>query len=93
MGTVEQAPDEPPNDGFVRIWPPPGETGPTLNFAYKRAFTPPIWPSAAGAQNATQHLDIGADDLDAAETWAIEAGATRDEHRCGAVRCGAVRGI
>lgn len=82
MGTVEQpAPGEPPNGGFARICPPPGEVGPTLNFEYERQFTAPVWPSAAGQQNATQHLDIGVDDLDAAAAWAIDAGARFAEHQ------------
>ena len=48
----------------------------TLNFEYERHHTPPIWPSTEDGQNATQHLDIEVDDLDAAVRRAVELGAT-----------------
>ena len=34
-----------------------------------------MWPSAEGGQNATQHLDIWVQDLDAATEWATSVGA------------------
>jgi len=39
-------------------------------------YAPPVWPSAAGKQQITQHLDIAVTDLDEAVTWATNAGAT-----------------
>ncbi len=82
MGTVEEPKgNEPAHGGFARICPLEGETAPTLNFEYEREFTSPVWPSVAGGPNATQHLDIGVDDLDAAAAWAIECGATLAGHQ------------
>jgi len=56
--------------------PPPGAVGPTLNLEYEAQFVRPTWPSVAGKQHITQHLDIAVTDLDAAVAWAAEAGAT-----------------
>lgn len=69
-------PGNPPEDGWAQIRPPGGTTGPTLNFEYEAAYTPPVWPSAAGRQHITAHLDIAVGDLDAAAAWATQAGAT-----------------
>jgi len=51
----------------------------TLNIEYERHFTRPTWPSTADGQNATLHLDIAVDDLDAAVAWAVNAGAALAE--------------
>jgi catechol 2,3-dioxygenase-like lactoylglutathione lyase family enzyme len=69
-------PGEPPEAGWAQLRPPPGQDGPTLNFEYEAEFTRPVWPSAAGGQNATQHLDIAVGELDETVAWAIDAGAT-----------------
>ena len=50
--------------------------GPTLNFEGEVQFRRPVWPAVPGGQNATEHLDIRVEDLDAAAAWAVEAGAT-----------------
>jgi hypothetical protein len=42
---------------------------------YEAQYTPPVWPSEPGKQHITVHLDIEVRDLDAAVSWAIEAGA------------------
>jgi catechol 2,3-dioxygenase-like lactoylglutathione lyase family enzyme len=68
-------PGMPPEDGWAQIRPRPGEEGLTLNFEYETKFTRPVWPAADGAQNATQHLDIGVADLDETVSWAVAAGA------------------
>jgi catechol 2,3-dioxygenase-like lactoylglutathione lyase family enzyme len=69
-------PGDPPAAGWAQLRPPAGRTGPTLNFEYEAEYTRPVWPSEAGRQHITQHLDIQVEDLDAAVAWAVEAGAT-----------------
>ncbi len=63
---------------WVRLRPPNGGTG--LSFQTEPDHVPPVWPPAPGEQQMMMHLDIGADDLDRAGAWAIEAGATPAEH-------------
>lgn len=46
-----------------------------VNFETEVQWTAPTWPSVAGRQTATQHLDIRVDDLDAATGWALGCGA------------------
>ena len=41
----------------------------------------PAWPATPGRQQMMVHLDVAADDLDAAVTWALEGGATLAEHQ------------
>jgi catechol 2,3-dioxygenase-like lactoylglutathione lyase family enzyme len=74
-------PGAPPEDGWAQLRPPDGEIGPTLNFEYEAAYTPPVWPSIAGLQHITAHLDIEVEDLDAAVGWAVEVGARLAEHQ------------
>ena len=69
-------PGFPPEDGWAQVRPRDGRTGPTLNFEYEARYSPPVWPSEAGKQHITVHLDIAVNDLDAAVAWAIESGAT-----------------
>ncbi len=69
-------PGMPAGDGWAQIRPPAGQSGPTLNFEYEAEFTRPVWPSEAGAQNATQHLDIAVAELTETVRWALESGAT-----------------
>jgi catechol 2,3-dioxygenase-like lactoylglutathione lyase family enzyme len=75
--------DDPPrgdDPGWAQLKPAAGGTpGPTLNFEGERRFQRPVWPSAEGAQNATQHLDIWVQDLDAATAWAVSIGAVLAE--------------
>ncbi|WBQ03336.1 VOC family protein [Kribbella sp. CA-293567] len=66
-------PGNPPTDGWAQIR---NATGPTLNFEYEAEWAAPEWPSRAGAQHATQHLDIHVNDLAAAVEHALTAGAT-----------------
>src|SRR5215467_11962238 len=58
-------PGEPPTAGWAQIRSTDGSHGPTLNFEYEKQWARPIWPSEAGEQHATQHLDIRVSDLDA----------------------------
>jgi hypothetical protein len=70
-----------PKGGWAQLRPPDGEIGPTINIEEDRSHARPVWPSRAGEQTATMHLDIGVDELDAAVAWALEAGATEAEHQ------------
>ena len=69
--TVETA-----DDGWalVRV-----EGGLSLGFERERHFRRPVWPSAAGEQTASQHLDVRVDDLDAAVRHAVACGAVLAE--------------
>lgn len=67
---------DPAQGGWAQVRPPDGEPGPTLNFEYERHFSRPVWPSVAGGQTASQHLDIEVTDLGAAVEWAVTQGAT-----------------
>jgi catechol 2,3-dioxygenase-like lactoylglutathione lyase family enzyme len=68
--------DEGPEGGWAQLSPPEGDAGPTINIESDRAYERPVWPSKAGEQHATMHLDIGVDDLDEAVAWTLQAGAT-----------------
>ena len=77
--TAEEGPPPgaPPEDGWAQVRPPEGTAGLTLNFEYEAQYSRPQWPSQAGRQHITQHLDIAVEDLDAAVAWAEQAGATQ----------------
>ena len=68
-------PDDPSRGGWAEIRSDQPGQGPTMAFEYERHFTRPSWPSTADGQNATVHLDIAVEDLDAAVAWAVSAGA------------------
>ena len=74
-------PGHPPEDGWAQLRAAQGEDGPTLNFEYEAQYTRPVWPSVAGEQQITQHLDIAVTDLDASVGWALEQGATLAEYQ------------
>ncbi len=74
-------PGFPPEDGWAQLRPPPGEQGPTLNFEYEEQFTRPVWPSVAGEQHITEHLDIAVTDLEGSVGWALEQGATLADYQ------------
>jgi catechol 2,3-dioxygenase-like lactoylglutathione lyase family enzyme len=80
---VEEAgrPGFPPEDGWAQLRPPAGQPGMVLSFEYEAEYTRPTWPSEAGKQHTTVHLDIAADDLDAAVVWATEAGAVLADYQ------------
>ncbi|MBO0836616.1 MAG: VOC family protein [Actinobacteria bacterium] len=73
--TEAARPGNPPEDGWAQLRPPTGEQGPTLNFEYEAQYRRPVWPSVAGQQHITQHLDIWVTDLEGSVAWAIEQGA------------------
>jgi catechol 2,3-dioxygenase-like lactoylglutathione lyase family enzyme len=68
-------PGFPPEDGWAQVRPAAGDEGPRLNFEYEAEYTRPVWPSVAGEQHITEHLDIAVTDLDSSVTWALEQGA------------------
>lgn len=72
-------PGYPPEDGWAQVRPPAGKIGPNLNFEYEAEYRRPTWPSEAGKQHITIHLDIAVTELDAAVAWAVEAGAALAE--------------
>ena len=63
--------DEP---DWVTLRPEDGGAG--LSFQREPAYVRPTWPSTADAQQMMAHLDIRVDDLDAAVTHAVAAGAS-----------------
>ena len=68
--------DEP---DWVRLVPPDGGTG--LSFHIDPDYVAPVWPSAPDRQQMMVHLDVRADDLEAAAAWAVQLGATPAEHQ------------
>ena len=68
--------DEP---GWVKLKAPGG--GPGLSFQTETAYARPTWPAGPGDQQMMVHLDIRVDDLDAAGTHAVAAGATLAEYQ------------
>jgi hypothetical protein len=73
------APGDPPGSGYALVCPPDGVAAPALNFEYDRNYRRPVWPTEAGRQIPTIHLDLGVDDLDVGVAWAIECGAQAAE--------------
>lgn len=59
---------------WVLIGDPGGGT--RLSFQTEPDYRPPVWPERPGQQQKMLHLDIRVDDLDAAGSHAIAAGAT-----------------
>lgn len=79
---------EPPSAGWAQIRPAEGAVAMTLNFEWDEHFVPPVWPTTPPAsppdelpQQAMAHLDLLVDDLDEAQGWAIECGATTHDHQ------------
>ena len=71
---VEQ--DEP---DWVKLTAPDG--GPGLSFQTEANYVPPKWPTSSSDQQMMLHLDIGVDDLEAAVTHAVAAGAVLAEYQ------------
>lgn len=71
----EPAPGEPPEAGYALVCPPEGVVEPALNFDYQVGHRRPVWPTVAGEQIPTMHLDVTVDDLDVAVAWAVDCGA------------------
>jgi catechol 2,3-dioxygenase-like lactoylglutathione lyase family enzyme len=60
---------------WATLRPADGSTG--LSFQLEPDHVPPVWPPEPGTQQMQIHLDLQADDLDAACAVAEEAGARR----------------
>jgi catechol 2,3-dioxygenase-like lactoylglutathione lyase family enzyme len=67
----EVASDQPDD---VILKPPGGGAG--LSFQTERAYVRPAWPAGPGDQQMMMHLEIRVNDLGAAVTRAVAAGAT-----------------
>ncbi len=50
-----------------------------LAFQTNEGYRPPVWPAAPGDQQLQLHLDVAVDDLDAAVSDAVAAGARLTE--------------
>ena len=74
-------PGAPADSGYALVCPPDGVEGMALNFEYDAHYQRPTWPSVAGEQAITQHLDVGVTDLESAVSWAVECGATTADHQ------------
>ena len=68
-------------DGWVAMRDPAGGVG--LNFQAEAWYEPPVWPEQAGAQAKMLHFEIQVDDLNAAITHAVAAGARVASHQPG----------
>lgn len=66
-----------PDDVILK--PPDGGAG--LSFQTERAYVRPVWPAGPGDQQMMMHLEIQADDLDAAVAHAVASGATLAEYQ------------
>ena len=62
--------DEP---DWVTVRTPDGLSG--LSFQLEEDYEPPVWPQEPGRQQMMMHLDIEAEDVDAAVAFAIGLGA------------------
>ncbi len=68
--------DEP---GWVMLRPPGGGSG--LSFQGEPGHVPPTWPAGPGDQQMMAHLDLRAEDLEAAVAHAVAEGAVLAEHQ------------
>jgi catechol 2,3-dioxygenase-like lactoylglutathione lyase family enzyme len=64
---------------YVGLRPPAG--GARLCFQTEPNYVAPVWPSGPGSPLMMSHLEIGVDDLDAAQAWAIDVGATLADYQ------------
>lgn len=64
---------------YVGLQPPSGGAG--LGFQTERNYVTPVWPSEPGSQLMMSHLEIEVSDLDEAQAWATETGATIAEYQ------------
>ena len=68
--------------GWVRLRDPSGNAGSAgLSFAHEADYVPPVWPTAAGAQQMMVHLDIAVEDLDSGVEWAQRLGAVLADYQ------------
>jgi catechol 2,3-dioxygenase-like lactoylglutathione lyase family enzyme len=60
--------------GFVIVRDPAGGMG--VSFQLEEGHVPPTWPAQPGDQQMQLHLEIKVDDLEGAQAFAVECGAT-----------------
>jgi predicted enzyme related to lactoylglutathione lyase len=60
--------------GWYQVRGPAGGVG--LNFQAEQWYRAPVWPEETGAQDKMLHFEIAAEDVDAAVSSAVAAGAT-----------------
>lgn len=60
--------------GFVVLRDPAG--GVSVSFQLEAGHVPPTWPAQPGDQQMQLHLEIKVDDLEGAQAFAVECGAT-----------------
>lgn len=68
-------------DKLHYVGPRPPGGGALLGFQTEPNYVAPVWPSAPGSPLMMSHLEIGVADLDAAQAWAIAAGAMLADHQ------------
>ena len=66
-------------DGWIAMRDPNG--GPGLNIQADPRYRPPTWPETPEGQDKQLHFEIQVDDLDAAVSHAIAAGASMAEYQ------------
>ncbi|HEV2369728.1 MAG TPA: VOC family protein [Acidimicrobiales bacterium] len=64
---------------WVTLRPPGGGAG--LSFHLEKHYSPPVWPTRPGTQQAMMHLDVAVSDLEGGVALAVEAGATLAKHQ------------
>ena len=87
---------DPATAGWAQLRPTEGALVMTLNFEWDEHYVPPAWPTPpptaltdpgptpvrhVGEQQVMAHLDLWVDDLEEAEAWALQCGASRHEHQ------------
>lgn len=65
--------------GWIGMRDPAGGVG--LSFQAEEWYEPPVWPEEPGALTKMLHFEIEVDDLDAAVTEAVAAGARVADHQ------------
>lgn len=71
--------DSPPADGWAMLRAPAGDL--KIEVQWDPNHQPPVWPSIAGEQVMTLHLDIGVADVESGVQWALANGARMAEHQ------------
>lgn len=64
---------------YVALRAPSGRA--SLGFQTEPNYVAPVWPSTPGSQLMMSHLEIEVDDLDAAQAWALDAGAALADYQ------------
>jgi catechol 2,3-dioxygenase-like lactoylglutathione lyase family enzyme len=80
VGRYPARPGMPEGDGWMMLRST-DPAGVKLSFQFEPGYEPPIWPPAPGEPQMMLHLDIAAQDLEAAVEWALSVGATLAEHQ------------